>query len=125
MALPNLGFPSQARLIKTDDFSSVFSFRKRISGHFLALHYQYNQLGRPRLGLVVSKKIARLSVSRNYMRRVLREVFRHQQQNFASVDVVVRVQRLFSKADHAQLKQEFLELLDRLNRRANADKAEQ
>jgi len=113
--LPNLGFPSQARLIKTDDFSSVFNFRKRISGHFLAIHYQPNQLHQPRLGLVVAKKIVRLSVDRNYIRRVLREVFRHQQQDLAHVDMIVRVQRPFARNDFTNVQQEFLDLLAKLN----------
>ncbi len=107
----------QAKMIKTDDFSSVFNFRKRISTQYLAIHYQPNEHQRARLGLVVGKKIAKLSVNRNYMRRVLRELFRTQQHDICHVDLIVRVQKKFSKVDFKQIKQEFDGLIDKLNQR--------
>ena len=97
----------EAKLIKTDDFSSVFNFRKRISSQYLAIHYQPNTLQHARLGLVVGKKIAKLSVTRNYMRRVLREFFRTQQHEFSNIDLIVRVQKKFGKVNFIQIKQEF------------------
>lgn len=112
-----LRFTKQAKLIKTDEFSSVFNFRKRISAKFLAVHYQPNTLGRPRLGLVVGKKIAKLAVDRNYMRRVLREFFRIQQHTISHVDLVIRVQKRFEKKDFVQIKQEFDALIVKINQR--------
>ena len=114
--MPELGFPRQARLTETDDFSSVFNFRKRISGPHLALYYRHNQLPHPRLGLVIGKKTARSSVKRNYMRRVLRELFRNQQSKLKNVDIVIRVHSLFSRSDYPSLALEFSELVFRLNR---------
>lgn len=104
----------EAKLIKTDDFSSVFNFRKRISAQHLAIHYQPNTQQHARLGLVVSKKTAKLAVSRNYMRRVLREFFRVQQHELGHVDLVVRVQKKFDKVDFIQIKQEFDTLIAKL-----------
>ena len=112
--LTKYNFPNRAKLIKTDDFSSVFNFRKRISGRYLAIHYRYNQLDWPRLGLVIGKKTARLAVQRNYMRRVLRELFRSRQADLQPVDLVVRTQRPFTRSDYAQICQEFSELLGRI-----------
>ncbi|MBZ4200280.1 MAG: ribonuclease P protein component [Methylotenera sp.] len=107
----------EAKMIKTDEFSSVFNFRKRISTEHLALHYQPNQLQRPRLGLVVGKKTAKLAVSRNYMRRVLRELFRLQQHDIPQADIILRVQKKFDKADFQGIKQEFTGLMVKLNQR--------
>lgn len=112
-----LRFTKEAKLIKTDEFSSVFNFRKRISAKYLALHYQPNQVGHARLGLVVGKKIARRAVDRNYMRRVLRELFRLQQYEIASVDLVIRVQNKFVKADFILIKQELAALISKINKR--------
>jgi ribonuclease P protein component len=106
-----------AKMIKTDDFSSVFNFRKRISTEHLAIHYQPNMHNRARLGLVVGKKTAKLAVSRNYMRRVLREFFRLQQHEICHVDLIIRVQKKFSKVDFIQIKQEFNLLIGKLNQR--------
>jgi ribonuclease P protein component len=109
----------QAKMIKTDDFSSVFNFRKRFSLQYLAIHYQPNTLERPRLGLVVGKKTAKLAVSRNYMRRVLREFFRLNQHQICHVDLIIRVQKKFDKVDFIQIKQEFDTLITKLNQRVN------
>jgi len=107
----------QAKMIKTDDFSSVFNFRKRFSLKYLVMHYQPNNLQRPRLGLVVGKKTAKLAVSRNYMRRVLREFFRLNQHDICHVDLIIRVQKKFDKVDFIQIKQEFDALIYKLNQR--------
>ena len=115
--MPTLRFYKNAKLIKTDEFSSVFNFRKRISAKFLAIHYQPNKLARARLGLVVGKKVAKSSVDRNYMRRVLREFFRTQQHEINPVDLVVRVQKKFEKEDFVQIKQEFDALIFKINQR--------
>lgn len=115
--MPTLRFTKEAKLIKTDEFSSVFNFRKRISAKFLALHYQPNKIGHARLGLVVGKKIAKRAVDRNYMRRVLREFFRIQQHEINPVDLVIRVQKKFEKEDFIQIKQEFDTLLAKINQR--------
>ena len=113
----NFKFPKRLKLLKTDDFSSVFNFRKRIATEYLALHYQTNELQRPRLGLVVGKKTAKLAVSRNYMRRVLRELFRLQQHEITAADIILRVQKKFDKRDFQLIKLEFNALVVKLNQR--------
>jgi len=120
ITVPALRFTKNAKLIKTDEFSSVFNFRKRISARFLAVHYQPNDIGHARLGLVVGKKVARRAVDRNYMRRVLREFFRIKQHEISHVDLVVRVQKKFEKEDFLQIKQEFESLIEKVNRRTQA-----
>ncbi len=109
----------QAKMIKTDDFSSVFNFRKRFSLQYLVMHYQPNTLEHPRIGLVVGKKTAKLAVSRNYMRRVLREFFRLNQHQICHVDLIIRVQKKFDRVDFIQIKQEFDTLIAKLNQRVN------
>lgn len=117
--MPNSGFPRRSRIIKTDDFSSVFNFRKRISGQLFSLHYQYNQHACPRLGLIVGKKTARLSVQRNYMKRVLRELFRKNQDKLKNVDIIIRAQKLFGPTQYLAVEKEFHELIARLNRQTH------
>lgn len=68
------------------------------------------------MGLVVAKKVAKRSVDRNYMRRVLREFFRKQQTDIGSVDLVLRVQKIFHHQEFEAVVQEFNELLFRLKR---------
>lgn len=106
--------PKQAKLLKTDDFSSVFNLRKRIANTYLVIRFKPNLLNYPRLGLVVGKKTAKLAVHRNYMKRVLRELFRLNQHQLPSLDLVVQVQKKFQKTDFDQIKQEFEQLTQKL-----------
>ena len=104
----------QAKMVKTDDFSSVFNLRKRIASQHLVIRYKPNEHNRPRLGLIVGKKTAKLAVWRNYMKRVLRELFRLNQHQLPFLDLVIQVQKPFEKADFMQIKQEFEQLIQKL-----------
>ena len=64
----------------------------------------------------MSKKVAKLAVNRNYMRRVLREMYRNYEQQFPNLDVVIRVQSFFSHADYVQVEQEFKQLALKLQK---------
>ena len=105
----------QAKIVKTDDFSSVFNLRKRISSQHLVMRYRLNEANMPRLGLIVSKKTAKLAVQRNYMRRVLRELFRLNQPQLPIIDLVIQVQKQFKKPEFTLIKQEFEILLLKLS----------
>ncbi len=48
-----------------------------------------NQLQHPRLGLAISRKVARSAVARNRIKRVVRESFRHWQSGLCALDIVV------------------------------------
>ena len=104
----------QAKMVKTDDFSSVFNLRKRIASQHLAVRYKPNEHNRPRLGLIVGKKTAKLAVWRNYMKRGLRELFRLNQHRLPVLDLVIQVQKPFEKAEFMQIKQEFEQLMQKL-----------
>lgn len=52
------------------------------------------------------------------MRRVLREFFRLQQAEIRPADLVIRVQKAFDKLKFYQIKQEFDELIIKLNKRS-------
>lgn len=87
-------FPKHYRLTKTDEFSSVFSFRKVLrSPHFL-LHYRVRAVEEAqgaRLGLVVAKRFLRRSVDRNLIRRLAREHFRLLRHRLKPRDFILRL----------------------------------
>lgn len=114
-------FPRSARLTKTGEFSSVFSFKKSIKGKFLSLYYLFDKsaesnksaksatnfhekfqkfsknsenLISARLGIVVAKKMLKKAVDRNRCKRILRDIFRRHRfdlTNFAQVDIILRL----------------------------------
>jgi len=91
-------FPKAARLLKTDEFSSVFRLRPwRRSAHFVV--YGRETGGDARLGLVIGKKFAPRAVTRNLVRRVAREAFRVRRAQFDGYDLLLRLHtRLDRKA---------------------------
>jgi len=92
--IPAAAFPKSYRLTKTDEFSSVFGFRKAIkSPHFL-LHYRLRSSGEEvgaRLGMVIAKRFLRRSVDRNLLRRLAREHFRLMRCMLPSRDLILRL----------------------------------
>jgi ribonuclease P protein component len=61
-----------------------------------------------RLGVTVSKKTAPHAVTRNYARRIVREVFRRHLEGFAGMDLVVRVQKPFPAKAYSLIETELL-----------------
>ncbi|HSR01977.1 MAG TPA: ribonuclease P protein component [Methylophilaceae bacterium] len=112
--------PTVSKLVmirKTDEFSSVFSFRKRFTSEYLVIHYKPNQMRTLRVGFVVAKKITKLAVQRNYMRRVLRELCRQEQLELDNVDIVIQVKKPFYNAQFSELKQELVHVFGKIQHR--------
>jgi ribonuclease P protein component len=83
-------FPKAARLLKTDEFSSVFRLRPwRRSPHFVI--YGKPTGGEARLGLVIGKKQAPRAVTRNLIKRLAREAFRLRREELRGFDILVRL----------------------------------
>lgn len=108
------GFPSVLRLHKTDEYSSVFAFRRAIKGKFLILHYRPNGLGQARLGVVVAKKLARRANTRNLVKRIVREQFRRRRMCLSAVDMVIRLHAPVALATRRMLNEDVLRLMERL-----------
>jgi ribonuclease P protein component len=82
-------FARARRIVKTDEFSSVFRLRpSQKSAHFV-LYTRLNQLPHARLGVVVAKRFAPRAVTRNTIKRVTRELFR--QTGLPPIDCLVRL----------------------------------
>lgn len=81
-------FPAKFRVNKKSDFTPVL----RMGSSFFSRHGKLlvKETGHdfPRFGIIVSKKAARLSVSRNRIKRVAREVFRQSKLNLPNQDMV-------------------------------------
>ncbi|MFL6707538.1 MAG: ribonuclease P protein component [Massilia sp.] len=84
-------FARVRRIVKTDEFSSVFRLRPaQKSAHFV-LYTRPTALPHARLGVVVAKRFAPRAVTRNTIKRVTRELFR--QSALPALDCIVRLAR--------------------------------
>ena len=79
----------QRRIVKTDEFSSVFRLRPAYRTENFVLYARPNTLGHARLGVVVAKRLAPRAVTRNLVKRIAREIFRKAE--LKGVDCIVRL----------------------------------
>ena len=111
-------FARRYRLTKTDEFSSVFGFRRAIRGKLLMLHYQPRPdgLNDARLGVVVGKKLLKRAVDRNRVKRIVREQFRRERPQLPPCDLIVRLAVKPVPLDGKLVAGDFLALLEKLRR---------
>jgi ribonuclease P protein component len=83
-------FPRQARLTRPVEYRWVFDHsRCKASNRWMTVLATTNSRNVPRLGLVISRKAAGSAVSRNRIKRLVRESFRHWRGQLGSLDIVV------------------------------------
>ena len=85
-----------------------------MSSTHIYFHYAPNKKSQLRLGFVISTKIEKLSVKRNYMRRLLRELLKQHLSFNTPLDIVVRVHKTFSKHHFKKVEDEVKNLIEGL-----------
>ncbi len=81
-------FAKSSRLRKPQEFKAVYQDNTiRVKGRYFTV-LTFSRFEHPRLGVVVSKKVSKKAVLRNRIKRLVRENFRHRQQQ-ANLDYVV------------------------------------
>lgn len=107
-------FPRAARLTSSKEFTRVFEKGRRYRGEKISISIHPNDLGHPRLGLVVGRKAGKAH-QRNRYKRVLRETFRLELlPKKKSTDLVVRIHPGRERITSQELRDEFLAEADRM-----------
>ncbi|MBC7574396.1 MAG: ribonuclease P protein component [Herminiimonas sp.] len=84
-------FPRERRIVKTDEFSSVFNLRPVFRTAHFVLYVRPTDLPQARLGVVAAKRLAPRAVTRNTVKRMTRELFR--QIRLPAIDCIVRLSK--------------------------------
>src|SRR5438067_9706039 len=84
-------FARVRRIVKTDEFSSVFRLRPAQKTAHFVLYTRPNALPHARLGVVAAKRFAPRAVTRNTIKRITRELFRTTP--MPALDCIVRLSR--------------------------------
>jgi ribonuclease P protein component len=103
-------------LSASPEFERVYRKGSVYRGRLFSVHALPNSVGRPRLGLSVSKKVG-TAVKRNAVRRRLKEIFRSTSDMLPEeLDFVVSARPAAAEASFSELNEEFLYALHRLNK---------
>ena len=111
-------FPSFRRLRSGEEFRRALDacfFKKK----WFVIYFTENTAGISRLGIIVSKKLMPHSTNRNYVKRLIREIFR---QNFPvdhALDVVIRVRRPLGRESSNEGRGVLVQLLGDVQRDAS------
>ena len=112
-------FPKRVRLLRAREFERVFAARSSAADTWVTLYGAANDLGYPRLGLTVSRRIGGAAV-RNRWKRLLREAFRLTQHQIPPLDLVC-VARASAPPELRHLMEALPALAMRIERRLAGD----
>lgn len=96
-------FDKRARLLKADEFTQVFRKAHRSRDQYFTVLAKSKTVGQAKLGLAISKKKVKKAVSRNRLKRIIRESFRLSQKKLVCADYVVMAQQGCEKSSNKQL----------------------
>jgi ribonuclease P protein component len=105
----------EEKLLSKPQFDAVFDGGQSAGNKRLVIHWADNDLGHPRLGLVVSTRFGG-AVRRNQFKRRVREMFRRSKRQIGSRDIVVLPSKKpeAQAADYDELLDAFTSLLARM-----------
>jgi ribonuclease P protein component len=112
-------------LTSSPEFERVYRKGSVYRGRLFSVHALPNTVGKPRLGLSVSKKVG-TAVKRNGVRRRLKEIFRSSAAKLpADLDFVVSARPAAAEASFEELNEEFLRSLRKLDKYTAAQEPEE
>ncbi|KAA0891212.1 ribonuclease P protein component [Pusillimonas sp. ANT_WB101] len=117
-------FPPAARLHRPSEFASALKGRRIARGALFVVntprpapdgvHADTGTCTEPRLGLIIAKRFAARSVTRNAIKRVLREAFRQKRHALPCRDYVIRLNAKVADQSLTQLKKQVRAEVDAL-----------
>jgi ribonuclease P protein component len=103
-------------LTTSPEFERVYHGGSVYRGKLFSIHMLANTVGKPRLGLSVSKKVG-TAVERNRVRRRLKEIFRSSLGGLpGELDLVISARPAAVEASFEELSEEFSRCLSKLNK---------
>ena len=112
------GFSRLKRLTTVTEFGRVFAHSRRSSDRYFTVLSCPNDAATARLGLTVSRRIAKHAVARNRLKRLAREAFRCEQ-NLPPLDIVILANKAAPAAENAVLLDSLQRHLRSITKRSN------
>ncbi|UXI68430.1 ribonuclease P protein component [Tahibacter amnicola] len=82
-------FPRAARLLTVADFNGLRQGSQRVTSRYFQAQYRITDGTAARMGLAVSRRVSKLAVERNRLKRLTRESFRRHRQHLVPLDILI------------------------------------
>lgn len=92
------------RLTLPSQFRRVFAGNLRSSDKRMSVLAIPNQLGYPRLGMAMSRKVSPSAVARNRIKRLVRESFRNHKDRLGGLDLVVIGRGTLARSTNSEIR---------------------
>lgn len=102
--------PLRCRITQRKDFEQAL-ISPCLSNKWFAVYPRLSANSDPRLGMIVSKRIMPKAVSRNYAKRLIREIFRMSIPDLPALDYVIKIRRGLTKDTSREARTALLSLL--------------
>ena len=109
-----LRHPQSARLLRPADFVRLRESGRRLNAQQLSIQFLKRDVPGARLGMAVSRRVSKLAVVRNRIRRQIRESFRLHRARLPACDIVVSARPSAATQTNAQLRADLDALWSRL-----------
>lgn len=101
-----LRHPRGARLVRPADFAALRERSQRTSSASFTVQYRAGAQSGARLGMAVSRRVSKLAVERNRIRRQIRENFRLHRGELPNLDILVIARASATAQTNAVLRSE-------------------
>ena len=107
-------FPHHVRIVRSSEYRALYKAGKKIHSERFVLFCRANNLGHPRLGITVSRKVGG-AVVRNRIKRLLKEIFRRSIiQTPRQIDIVFNAKSGCAGVSYAELQVEWLAAIQKV-----------
>jgi ribonuclease P protein component len=101
-------FPHSCRIVRSVEYRAMYDHGEKIHSENFVLFYSPNEIGHPRLGITVSRKIG-CAIVRNRAKRLFREIFRRSLNDIPeNLDFVVNAKSGCALIGYQDLRDEFM-----------------
>jgi ribonuclease P protein component len=109
-------FPREVRIVRSSDYRAIYQVGKKVYSDRFVIFGRENNIGHPRLGLTVSRKVGG-AVVRNRIKRLFREIFRRSIGEIPNqLDIVINAKSGCAGVNYVELRAEFLSAVKKIKR---------
>lgn len=109
-----MDFSRKRRLVTQAEYDLVFKKANKVNQKYLLALYRTNSVDFARVGIIVSKKTAKSSPTRNKIKRITRESFRAIQSQLKGIDIIVLARQNCGALSKTELREAINQLWDKL-----------